>query len=668
MLNQELIRFLEEQATKCLHRHEYTPNRHTGDVRRLPGGILDEVFNEAIIVVYRTMCAEHGESTGLSVRDLARLYETIVQYAPSLTGLPEHVTHETGRFRLIRSEGYARKPSGCFYTPDPIIKYIVEKTLGAMVKDRRRSAGSRRGDSPKSKSSGPLTSEEILGLRALDPAMGSGLFLFAVTDFLAHAYGKALIREGKTKSAIGGKDLRRHRRLIAERCIYGVDVNRVTVEIARLLLQAFTAEPGVDPISFDDHLKCGNTLVGALPGSAEAAPVSGTKEAGLGREFHWASEFPQVFCNEDESGKGGPGFDAVIGNPPYLSFSGRHKVQGGDGVRELYRKIGVVSGWVTTHGLFMMRGLDLVRENGLVSMIVPDQVGHLWGYAPVRARMLERGQLVEVRYWGEGVFKGVTTPSLTFVIRKSGVDGRRKAVAVDRDGKRMRFRPKGKDEWHTSAARNVYEQMLTRHLNVEGFSDPGVHTGNVAKKLIHNRRARGARRVLEGKQIRPFYCAPPEKWLDLRFRAREGEYFRIASASTYTRTDIVIRQTADRPVAARHIHRCHFRNSVLALKAPAGFSVEYMLGVLNSEAARYLYRASAFESGQRTFPQVKVMRLRRLPIPDPTNDDIAPIVGAIEDLVRGLESQGCPVDDDHPLLRRLNGLVWKIYGLDPMNA
>ena len=164
-----------------------------------------------------------------------------------------------------------RKSSGSYYTPDYIVQYIVEKALGPLVRGECRlkplpistelkAIGWK--DDPKK--AGPLSSEDILGLKVLDPAMGSGHFLVAATEYLARAYRDARIAEGTIPDeAQADQEFIRYKRVIAERCIYGVDVNEMAVELAKLSMWLFTMDPG-RPLSFlDHHLKHGNSLVGA---------------------------------------------------------------------------------------------------------------------------------------------------------------------------------------------------------------------------------------------------------------------------------------------------------------------------------------------------------------------------------------------------------------------
>ena len=86
----------------------------------------------------------------------------------------------------------------------------------------------------------------------------------AATEYLARAYRDASLREGKVPhEAQPDQDFVRYKRMIAERCIYGTDINPMAVELAKLSMWLFTMDPG-RPLSFlDHHFKCGDALLGA---------------------------------------------------------------------------------------------------------------------------------------------------------------------------------------------------------------------------------------------------------------------------------------------------------------------------------------------------------------------------------------------------------------------
>jgi hypothetical protein len=522
---------------------------------------------------------------------LGDVYEAIMEYRARLLG--------SGKKRGSIRATSLRKKTGRYYTPESVVEYIVKTALGRLIKG--------------------ISSRQILGLKVLDPAVGSGHFLLRAAAFLAAAYGRALVKEGIAShgSRTPAKDLSRYRRLVVRKCLYGVDTDPIAVELARLSLWLFGGGTPSDLVDLDMHLRCGDALSGAsfdqddsdfsailMDPEVKPGKVMVTKPGGL---FHWGVEFPEVMREDKRLRRSG--FDVVIGNPPYLSFSGRQKAGPMEILHGLNRWNGRPKGWPSAHGLFILRATKLVTDAGIISLITPGQVGLLQGYGPVRAGLLDECDLLEVRYWGEGVFRGVTTPVLTFVARKRRALSMRKQTLVKCDGRVERFIPEGDDLWYVSRHRRTLKRMAGLHITVNGFADPGVHTGNVAGKLLLTHRRPGSVPLIEGRQVRPFHCDPPRRWLNVTYKPSGAEYFRVSDVQAYRDVDILIRQTASRPVAARHSHRCHFRNSALGLKAPDGFSVEYLLGVLNSDAARTLYQAHSPGSLQRSFPQITVTAL-----------------------------------------------------------
>ncbi|HUR19650.1 MAG TPA: Eco57I restriction-modification methylase domain-containing protein, partial [Vicinamibacterales bacterium] len=115
-----------------------------------------------------------------------------------------------------------------------------------------------------------------------DPAMGSGAFLVAALRYLTAAYERALIRDGRCGSSdISEADRASFRRLIAQRCLFGVDSNPVAVQVARLSLWLATLAH-TKPLSFLDHrLRVGNSLIGASPADIHRSPRAGARDLPL---------------------------------------------------------------------------------------------------------------------------------------------------------------------------------------------------------------------------------------------------------------------------------------------------------------------------------------------------------------------------------------------------
>lgn len=144
--------------------------------------------------------------------------------------------------RVLEQE--QRKATGSFYTPRAITEFLVRQTLDPLV--QRKSAA------------------EILSLRVLDPAMGSGAFLVAACRYLADQCEAANINDGTWIAGdVTAADRATLRRLVAERCLYGVDANPTAVQLARLSMWLTTLAAD-RPLTFlDHHLAVGNSLVGA---------------------------------------------------------------------------------------------------------------------------------------------------------------------------------------------------------------------------------------------------------------------------------------------------------------------------------------------------------------------------------------------------------------------
>jgi hypothetical protein len=186
----------------------------------------------------------------LGVEELGAVYEALLEYEAFFDPRPRGRTRakKTPGFvaRLERTGSARRKATGTFYTPRPLTRYLVRETLEPLVRGR--------------------TPAEILDLRICDPAMGSGAFLVATCQYLAHAYEAALLDTG----SCGPTDLTEHdragfRRLIAQRCLFGVDLNPMAVQLARLSLWLTTLAAD-QPLSFlDHHLTVGDSLLGAGP-------------------------------------------------------------------------------------------------------------------------------------------------------------------------------------------------------------------------------------------------------------------------------------------------------------------------------------------------------------------------------------------------------------------
>ncbi len=172
----------------------------------------------------------------LGVDELGSIYEHLLDDEPA--------TRDNVRSRS------QRKVTGSFYTPVALTDYLVRAALDPLVRGR--------------------TADDILSLRVVDPAMGSGAFLVSACRFLAAACERARLEAGESEC---DDEMRAAlRRQVAQRCLFGVDSNPMAVQLAQLSLWLATLSAG-RPLSFlDHHLVCGDSLIGAAPADVMCRP------------------------------------------------------------------------------------------------------------------------------------------------------------------------------------------------------------------------------------------------------------------------------------------------------------------------------------------------------------------------------------------------------------
>lgn len=178
---------------------------------------------------------------------------TEVSVADAVETVPE------GGLYVVNDEG-ERKATGAYYTPDYVVTYIVEETIGPLVEEIRDDLIAQGFEPGTQEYIGPFF-RRVTDLRILDPAMGSGHFLTKATGYLSEQV-MAEVREAETEFGVAF-DEQHIRREIAKECIYGVDLNGMAVELAKLSmwLETLAADR---PLAFlDHHFKQGNSLIGS---------------------------------------------------------------------------------------------------------------------------------------------------------------------------------------------------------------------------------------------------------------------------------------------------------------------------------------------------------------------------------------------------------------------
>ncbi len=243
-------------------------------------GLDDDAARRAILSLSTRPAADGAGRERIAYRDLGveqlgAVYETLLDYQPRIHPAADRpdISRATKRARhrmppvvSLEAGSGLRKATGTFYTPQPIADYVVRRTLAPLVQD--------------------LSSERILQLRIVDPAMGSGAFLVAANRYLGAACEAAMIRDGECHASdLGEAERTAIRRSIAERCLYGVDINPMAVQLARLSLWLATLSAD-RPLTFLDHrFQTGDSLIGVWLRGLRRSPLPRRPRAEAGQSL-----------------------------------------------------------------------------------------------------------------------------------------------------------------------------------------------------------------------------------------------------------------------------------------------------------------------------------------------------------------------------------------------
>lgn len=175
----------------------------------------------------------------LGSEELGSVYEGLLEYVPTV-----EVDHRT--FTLETLAGNARKTSGSYYTPSSLVDLTLDTALEPLLDEAAAS------DNPE---------HALLSLTICDPACGSGHFLVAAGRRIARRL--ASVRTGDLEPA--PEHTATALRDVVARCLYGVDMNDLAAELAKISLWLEGMTPGAPLAFLDAHIKVGNALLGATP-------------------------------------------------------------------------------------------------------------------------------------------------------------------------------------------------------------------------------------------------------------------------------------------------------------------------------------------------------------------------------------------------------------------
>jgi len=536
---------------------------------------------------------------------------------------------------VVEDKPEVRKAGGVYYTPKYIVDYIVEQTVGKLIE----------GKSP----------AQIAKLKILDPACGSGSFLIGayqkLLDYHAAYYAQRASRRGggggapshqarllqESRAEYGDVKLSlTEKATILRNNIFGVDIDPQAVEITMMSLYIKMLEgergammgQGVLP-RLNENIKCGNSLIARDIGDLSA------EDSARINPFDWTSKV-DGFGDILAAG----GFDAVIGNPPYgIVFDDSVKVYLEQHYPTFVRNN-------DTYVAFVQKSIELLGTDGLFGYIIPNTFLIGPYFDELKRYALENTDIVHMVDFGlNQVFPQPNVFTALLFLRKKKktnkqtMGGARFVKVLDVATFPQNLVEQIMNETALESLRWMPINPLVARLlrskvtldDIAWVKDVGLNYwtqgrgktrgGSIADRVFYEGKQIHVqdKPYLKGRDIDRYSMTFGQHWLRHNYQKLldpKVDTLRF-SPEFLEREKIIYRQTADHVVATldlekyltdKTVHTVVFRD-----EWQDKVSLRYLLGILNSRLTSFLYKEISQEEG-RTFAQVKIFRMKQLPI------------------------------------------------------
>ncbi len=632
------------------------------------------------------------EFSVLSADILGNVYEQFLGKVIRLT---------PGHRAVVEEKPEVKKAGGVYYTPTYIVEYIVKQTVGKLCEGK--------------------TPKQIARLRILDPACGSGSFLIGAYAYLLNSHRDWYVKNGPEKHTKeiyrgpGGQwrlTTQEKKRILLNN-LYGVDIDSQAVEVTKLslLLKVLEGE-SQDTLrrqlrmwreralpDLGRNIKCGNSLIGPDYYQGRQGALFDDEEIRRVNPFDWHAEFPQVFPSATRKetpspwkGEGrGEGFDAVIGNPPYLYSAGKWDI-------EHFKSNYKLSQYQTDfYVYFVERGYNLLRKGGVLSFIVSNSWLKGKYFSNFRNHFLKNARLEQVVIFDYPVFQQATLENSIFVLSTAPplstiplhkflapsdckllrTLNRETCVTkgiIDVFGSERADELIRKVEGDAHALGSLYKVNRGIHAyRVDGYGRSKFSSGPQTKRDMVERSYHSTSKKnktyfpeLKGKDLFRFYWRFLGQYIsygDWLAEPRDPKFFfnpKIALRKilgkkligTYIEDDVILDQSIYVVI--------HQQNSEIALK--------YCLGVLSSKLAVW-YLRTKFSIYDKLYPWYTKEHLASFPLKGTTDNTLVNLVNQMLDLHKRLEKARIP-DDKTRLQRQIDAtdkqidqLVYEFYEL-----
>jgi type I restriction-modification system DNA methylase subunit len=541
-----------------------------------------------------------------------------------------------------------------------------------------------------------LFDEKLAAIKICDPAIGSGAFPVGMMHEIVRARETLTTYIGESKSRMP-YNFKRH---AIQESIYGVDIDPGAVDIAklRLWLSLVVDEDDFKTIkplpNLDYKIICGDSLssVNTLFHHAELKKLEKLKaryfEETRPREKTRVKEeidaLIRAITNNDEHFDfkvyfseifhGGGGFNVVIGNPPYV-FGGSKKILKDD--KNFYRAIYKSgSNKINLFALFIEQGSYQLKNDGVLTYIVPNTLLRVTSYSNIRAYILQNMVINEIVDLDVGVFDGVTASTIIISLKKTKSNNdtytsikRGLSLLPDNIINQKEFNNKGCifDIFSKDVDRMLINKLFSNSIKLGQIAKRirfgVVISGNIKDLVSKTKSSAQWKPFLEGDEIGSYSIKHSGRYLyykkELLHRSRTPDIFE---------TDKILIQRitgGSRPIkAAYDVHKFYNKESIInmILENRNAKDYKYVLSVLNSQLINWFYK-NKFTNESKLTVNLSKEYLSEIPIKLISAEGKNQIV-QIVDQILSLKNQN-PDTDTTSLEHNIDKIMYEIYELTP---
>ncbi len=384
------------------------------DTRRLVRD-LSNAFRDFDSVYNSELFAEHPcEDYEISNEPLKEIINSLYEYnfefidADILGTIYEdylgHAIEDKAEGLELADRAGERREDGIYYTPIPVVEYIVDSTLGDRLENLMAEVRTELNQDDPDFQAAREAFDKIENVRFLDVSCGSGSFLIKAYDKFVECYEEyqSLARDARpSDKGLRGFSAAQtipqdYRQQILKNNLYGLDLDRQATEIASVNLFLKALQQGEKlPTILEENIRQGNSLLnGSAKQVAEVLDISEDEAQELGA-FKWKDEFEDIFRQN------GDGFTVIAGNPPWGA-----EIESYRGWVEQYDNYQLAEGQYDSYELFLELSADLLEDGGTLGFIIPDSILRE-EHEETRKWLAENHRLDQIHKLGEGVFEDV---------------------------------------------------------------------------------------------------------------------------------------------------------------------------------------------------------------------------------------------------------------------